>query len=93
MVNREFFCNPGDTVFLLDDGGALGFAKYSILEVEVKKIKITKKHTWYIIDLGFNIHKEDEDFGDTVFLKKEDAEKRLLELNKEAEEIKRRIGR
>ena len=91
MVNREFFCNPGDTVFLLDEGG--GFGKYSILEVKVKKIKITKKHTWYIIDLGFNIYKEDEDFGDTVFLEKEDAEKRLLELNKEVEEIKRRIER
>jgi hypothetical protein len=61
-------CKVGDTVYYIDD--------YYVYADKVNSIEIRKENGKYIFCIAYMDYKE-EDFGKTVFLTKEEAEKKL----------------
>ena len=74
-------CNVGDTVYLIDDIDCVFERESIVTEIEIDKdgITIMIQDEIPICSSGYNL----SDFGEIVFLTREEAEKALKEIKKE----------
>ena len=74
-------CNVGDTVYLIDDIDCVFERESIVTEIEIDKdgVTIMIQDEIPICSSGYNL----SDFGEIVFLTREEAEKALKEIKKE----------
>ena len=74
-------CNVGDTVYLIDDIDCVFERESIVTEIEIDKdgVTIMIQDEIPICSSGYNL----SDFGEVVFLTREEAEKALKEIKKE----------